>query len=182
MRPGLDGFETGVARGRAQAIGVNAPAIDGVLALRSCGRRDDAAEAARFERVFHLAHRQPEELRVLKSLAGYDDVGAPVFDFPPAVGLAQDDVDILARGHVDAEIAPRFAFEKCTVGAIKILTPEIQDDERLAPSRAEVFLDERGHLIERARMHRRYSTGRARIAQSPAPRSASTGERTSTRG
>jgi hypothetical protein len=41
-----------------------------------------------------------------KGLPGHNDVGAFGRNFPPVVGVAQDDIDVVARREIDSDIFP----------------------------------------------------------------------------
>ena len=100
-------FQRGVARESAKTICKNSPAIEREAVLGPARRRDNAADAARLKNASNLKDRFPKELRMFEGLTRDEHVNTLRLQFAPMIGLAQDQVDILPRGEVDANITRR---------------------------------------------------------------------------
>src|SRR5205823_13351732 len=122
--------------------------------LRSARRNNDADKPVLLQRARDLAHRFPEEFGVLEGLAGDNDIGAFGSDLPPVVRIAQDDIDIVPRSEIDADVFPGREGEERAVGSVDVLAAQIENDERFASARFEVIAPEGGHLVEGAWVHR----------------------------
>src|SRR5439155_20195099 len=92
--------------------------------------------------------------RMLKGLTGHEHVNAVRLQFAPVVGLAQDQVDTLAWGKVDAEIMPRFSRENGAIRAGVIATAHVDNRERLVLARRELVAAKLRHSIIGTRVHR----------------------------
>ena len=74
--------------------------------FRAARGHDDAAETVRLERARYLPRGFPKKFGVLEGLAGDDNIRAFRRDFPPVVGIAQDEIDVRAGSKIDADILP----------------------------------------------------------------------------
>ena len=93
---------------------------------------NDATEAVGFESARDLSHRFPEKLSVLECLSRHDHIRAVRRQFSPVVGISEDDVDIWSGGEIDSYVFPRRQGKERTIGTVKILTAQINDDEWFA--------------------------------------------------
>ena len=107
MRFGREHLKSGVTSHGAQSIGIHSPAVNRESMFRSARWHDDAAKASRFQRPGNLPRSFPEKLRMLESLAGHDHIRAFRLDLAPIIRIAQDHVDIGARGEIDTDVFPR---------------------------------------------------------------------------
>src|SRR5438067_4183523 len=122
--------------------------------LRSARWHDDATQAVWLQRSRDLTHRLPEKFCVLEGLASDDDIRAFGSDFLPVVWIAQDDIDIVPRSEIDADVFPGREGEERAVGSVDVLAAQIENDERFVSTRFEIIAPEGGHLVEGAWVHR----------------------------
>src|SRR5690242_284097 len=90
---------------------------------------------------------------MLEGLAGNNDIRTRGLDFPPAIRVAQDKIDILTGSHVDSQITPGRAPEERSITSIKVLATKVKYAQRFLLFGTQILLHEFRHLIERTRMH-----------------------------
>lgn len=153
LGPCLQHFQAGITSKGAQAIGINAPAINRITMLITGGGRDQTKEAVHLQGSRDLADGKPEELGMLESLAGNYNIRACCLDFSPAIRIAQDKINILTRSHVDAQVMPGRPIKERPITSIKILATQVKYAQRLLFSGAQILLHELPHFIEGTWMH-----------------------------
>src|SRR5262245_41136609 len=91
---------------------------------------------------------------MFKGLTRDEYVNTLRLQFAPMICFAQDEVDILPRGQVDAKITPRFSRENGAIRAVVVATTQVDDHERLVFALREIVVAKLRHSIIGTRVHR----------------------------